>query len=81
MRRHGASRETLAELYELIISAGALTWESGHLVSASALVYGQAIDYLLRHIETLRSGGPGASAIAYRLLLYFRNNESGAIMD
>jgi hypothetical protein len=78
MKQHGASRETLDTAYLALLREGALAWKQGHLVAASALCFGQTLDFVLRNYTALTSG-QGSAAVVSRLLLYFENKESGRI--
>lgn len=74
MDAHGADRETLKELYMLLIANGAGQWVNGHFVAASALGYGYSLLLLLENPRTLPFG-----KICVLLIKYFERNEGGLV--
>ena len=74
MDAHGANRETLSELYWMLIANGAGQWAGGHFVAASALAYGFPLLFLLQNAGTLHW-----RRICVLLIEYFERNEVGPV--
>jgi hypothetical protein len=74
MEAHGANRETLRELYQMLIANGAGQWVGGHFVAVSALGYGFPLLFLLQNHDTL----PWVQ-ICVLLIEYFERNEVGPV--
>lgn len=81
MERHGASRDILSQIYNLLCAAGAGQWIKGHYVAASALCYAGPLDYLLREwIDLIKQGADSFDTTpVYRIIQYFENGEVGQI--
>jgi len=63
-------------LYTKLKLHGAGQWIKGHYVAASSLVYGGSLEYLLRNTEN-----KNFDSVAFRLIKWFENKESGQIKD
>jgi len=74
MEAYGANRETLLELYKMLIANGAGQWVGGHYVAVSALGYGFPLLFLLQNADTLPWG-----RICVLLIEYFERNEAGPV--
>jgi hypothetical protein len=74
MDAHGATRETLLELYKMLIANGAGQWVGGHYVAVSALGYGFPLLFILQNADTLPWGH-----ICVLLIEYFERNETGPV--
>ena len=71
---HGATRETLRELYWMLIANGAGQWVAGHFVAVSALGYGFPLLFLLQNLNTLPW-----NRICVLLIEYFERNKAGPV--
>ena len=69
-----ADRETLRNLYNLLIKTGAGQWAGGHYVAASALAYLTSLQFLLENAGTLP-----ADDICILLIEYFERNDVGPV--
>jgi hypothetical protein len=45
LRRHGATRAELEEIYRILCNMGAAVWIKGHWVAASSLCFGHTLDF------------------------------------
>jgi hypothetical protein len=96
MKRYGATRATLAELFTRLKAAGAAQIAGGHYVAASALAYPETLEFLLRYFRgvgalaegyawpaDLRSPAPDravAMRVPYELIRYFEDGRSGPVI-
>ena len=85
MNEYEASRQTLKELYEMLISLGAGQYAGGHYVAASSLVYAATLKFLL-HVSIKQQfrinnmdAKNSAIFIANRLIKYFERGEVGKV--
>jgi len=97
MKRHGATRVTLRELFSRLRAVGAGQWAGGHYVAASALAYPDTLEFLLRYfrgVESLADGYPWpvdltsdrpdravAMRVAYEVIVYFEKGLSGPVVN
>jgi hypothetical protein len=51
MRRHGASRETLRSLFDVLVATDTGGSAKGHYVAASVLCSGETLDFALRNLD------------------------------
>ena len=73
MKERQISPATLEDLYKKLIANGAGQVCAGHFVAASALAFGQTLDYLL----TGEDAGRSWHEMAYRMIRYFEDKETG----
>jgi hypothetical protein len=81
MIRHNATRDELRSIYRRLEDAG---WARGHYVPVSALMFGQTLHYALAMVRGLFPGYSNLERnieMAYRLIKYFEDNESGMIPE
>src|SRR5262249_1587331 len=69
MQRQKANRETLRNVYHMLLTAGAGQWERGHWVPASALAFGSTLEYCLSISENADKNKWDEAA--YQMLDYF----------
>jgi len=74
MKKYGASRKTLEDLYKMLIANGAGQWEQGHYVPVSALAFGPTLQFLLENSDALPW-----SRICILLLEYFERKGAGPV--
>lgn len=75
LKKYNANRDTLKRLYERLKSEGAGQWHKGHFVVASVFAFPQTLEYCLNSDKQ----GIRFGSVAGRCLMYFKNNETGAI--
>jgi len=75
MTKYGADREKIKSLYQRLKSEGAGQWKGGHFVAASVFAFPQTLEYCLNSDKQ----GIRFGSVAGRCLMYFKNNETGAI--
>jgi hypothetical protein len=71
------TKEDLNDLYYALLRNGLGQWVKGHYVVVSVFFYPQTLEYAIGHFIT--NGIDSESA--YRLLTYFKNEETGLIND
>jgi hypothetical protein len=71
MDSYGATEETIRELYNKLIDAGAGQWIKGHFVALSALAYFEPLSFCL---EALKRGSPDFTEVAWNMLEFFKGN-------
>lgn len=97
MKRYGATRATLRELFTRLRAVGSAQWTGGHYVAASALAYPHTLEFLLRYsrgVDFLADGYPWpvdltsdrpdravAMRVAYEVIVYFEKGRSGAVVS
>jgi len=75
MREFNATRDTLKDIYSVLLSGGAGQWAGGHYVAASAVAYPNTLRFLLEHPLTGRDEILGT---VYKLIAHF---ETGAPLE
>ncbi len=97
IKRYGATRATLSELFTRLRAVGAAQWAGGHYVAASALAYPHTLEFLLRYfrgVDSLADGYPWpvdltsdrparavAMRVAYELIIYFEKGRTGPVVN
>lgn len=97
MKRYGATRTTLRELFTKLQAVGAGQWAGGHYVAASALAYPHTLEFLLRYfrgVDSLADGYPWsvdltsdrpdravAMRVVYEVIVYFEKGRSGPVVS
>ena len=71
MDSYGATGETIKELYNKLIDAGAGQWIKGHFVALSALAYFEPLSFCL---EALKNRSPDFTEVAWNMLEFFKGN-------
>lgn len=81
MTTHGATRDTLKTIYNILLKSGAGQWVRGHWVAASALAFGASLEFLLTATDsTEKVGGRDAwNAVAFELVEYFEKGKTGPV--
>jgi hypothetical protein len=96
MKRYGATRKTLADLFLRLKAVGAAQMAGAHWAAASALAYPETLEFLLRYFqgvaklaegyawpEDLKSETPEravAMRVAYEVIMYFEDNRTGPVI-
>ena len=81
IKKYGAEKNTLKELYHKLTINGAGQFIKGHLVSASSLVYPATLTFLLHHFENGKfqvndwDDYNSSLFVVNRLLNYFKTNK------
>ena len=72
MDDHSVNRKTLMDLYSFLLRTGAASWERGHYVPASTLVFAFTLKFLLENKDKR-----AFQEIALRLMDYFAAGQVG----